>query len=141
VGLPGDEVVYRNKRLTINGSAVEMKLVGDYNYVEGGLNFVSTQRHTEKLGAHEHAVLVQPEVPSVQQSGVANFPFRDNCAYNDDGFTCKVPAGHYFMMGDNRDSSSDSRYWGFVPEANIVGKAFLIWWNFDEFKRIGSTIE
>jgi signal peptidase I len=44
------------------------------------------------------------------------------------------------MMGDNRDSSSDSRYWGFVPDANIVGKAFLIWWNFDEFKRIGQMI-
>lgn len=141
VGLPGDEVVYRNKRLTINGNSLEAKLTGDYNYVEGGLNFVSTQRHLEKLGEHEHSVLVQPDVPSVQQSGVANFPFRDNCAYNDEGFVCKVPAGHYFMMGDNRDSSSDSRYWGFVPEGNIVGKAFLIWWNFDELKRIGRSIE
>ncbi|MDB5903426.1 MAG: lepB [Betaproteobacteria bacterium] len=141
VGLPGDQVVYRNKRLTINGSEVEVKRAGEFNYVEGGLSFVSTQRFDENLGGHPHAILVQPDVPSVHLSGVGNFPNRENCAYNDEGFSCKVPPGHYFMMGDNRDSSSDSRYWGFVPEQNIVGKAFLIWWNFDELKRIGRIIE
>jgi signal peptidase I len=141
VGLPGDQVVYRNKRLTINGSEVDVKRAGEYNYVEGGLSFVSTQRFDENLGGHPHAILVQSDVPSVHLSGVGSFPYRDNCAYNDEGFSCKVPPGHYFMMGDNRDSSSDSRYWGFVPEQNIVGKAFLIWWNFDELKRIGSIIE
>jgi signal peptidase I len=141
IGVPGDDVVYRNKRLTINGREVEMQRDGEYNYVEGGLNFISTQRYAENLEGHKHATLLQPDVPSVQLSGVDNFPFRENCAYNDEGFTCKVPPGHYFMMGDNRDSSSDSRYWGFVPEENIVGKAFLIWWNFDEFRRIGRVIE
>lgn len=140
VGLPGDEIVYVNKRLTINGKEIALRPDGEYNYLEGGLNFVSTRRFQEQLGEHTHAVLTQENVPPVQLGGVQRFPFRDNCAYNDSGFRCKVPDRHYFLMGDNRDSSSDSRYWGFVPERNIVGKAFLIWWNFDDLKRIGQSI-
>jgi len=140
IGVPGDEIVYANKHLTINGKPIPLTADGEYNYLDGGLSFIPTQRHEEKLGEHTHSILTQAGVPSVQLSGVQRFPFRDNCAYNESGFRCKVPARHYFMMGDNRDSSSDSRYWGFVPERNIVGKAFLIWWNFDDLKRIGHSI-
>jgi signal peptidase I len=140
VGLPGDEIAYSGKRLSINGRELDYRPDGEYNYLEGSLNFVTTKRFEEKLGEHAHAILTQPEVPAVQLNGVQRFPFRDNCAYNESGFRCKIPDGHYFLMGDNRDSSSDSRYWGFVPERNIVGKAFMIWWNFDELKRIGRSI-
>ena len=142
VGVPGDKVSYQNKRLSINGQEVKAEADGQYNYVETGLSFVSTQRLKELLAPeHEHAILINPDIPTLRVSDVKRFPFHENCAYNEAGFTCTVPPGNYFMMGDNRDSSSDSRYWGFVPDENIVGKAFLIWWNFDEFKRIGHTIK
>jgi signal peptidase I len=71
-------------------------------------------------------------------AGADDFPYRDHCNFTVEGVVCKVPAGHYFMMGDNRDNSLDSRYWGFVPDANIVGKAFFVWMNFGNIGRIGS---
>ena len=141
VGLPGDKVTYRNKKLFINGQPMERQPVGDYSYVKSGLNYVSAKLYQEKLGEHLHDTLVLPEQPPVRVDDVdPSYAKRENCVYNEEGFSCTVPPGSYFMMGDNRDDSNDSRYWGFVPDRNIVGKAFFIWWNFNDLKRIGTVI-
>jgi signal peptidase I len=141
IGTPGDRVEYRRKQLVINGKPIPLTAPGTYALRESGLGALPLDLYTEKLGGSSHQVIVNPNAPPVSLPQVHQFSGRENCAYNDDGFTCQVPAGHYFMMGDNRDGSADSRYWGFVPEQNIVGRAFLIWWNFGEFKRIGSKIQ
>lgn len=142
IGLPGDTVAYQDKRLSINGHSIVVEPAGNFNYVTNGLNYIDGQTWTEHLGAHQHLSMTQKDMPPVLLHQVeGDFPARDNCTYNERGFVCKVPAGHYFMMGDNRDASNDSRYWGFVPDENIVGRAFMIWWNFGEFSRIGHFIE
>ena len=140
VGLPGDIVEYRNKRLWINGTEQAQVADGDYNYVEAGLNFVHTEKRIETLGERKHALLINPEMPTLHLGSVAEFIGRDSCRYDAEMLRCKVPEGQYFMMGDNRDNSRDSRYWGFVPDNQIVGKAFLIWMNFSDLKRIGISI-
>ena len=133
VGLPGDKVVYQNKRLSINGREMPLREAGDYLLKE---KIQYLKQYTETLGKVEHAILVDTSESSALPY-IKQFPQRENCIYNNSGVVCTVPPGHYFMMGDNRDNSSDSRVWGFVPEANIVGKAFFIWFNFSELRRFG----
>jgi signal peptidase I len=139
VGLPGDKVEYKGKLLAINGRPVPVQAAG--HYTDGELNYVRLPTFTEKLGERTHTMMVVPPEPTVNLAQVKQFPYRENCEYNDDGFTCTVPPGHYFMMGDNRDQSADSRYWGFVPDDHIKGRAFLVWMNFGDLKRIGNGIE
>jgi signal peptidase I len=134
VGVPGDEVAYLNKRLTLNGQPIETQALPDY-FDESTMRYF--KHFSEKLGSKPHQAIMDNDRPAFVP-GVDPFLFSENCQYTVEGVRCKVPAGHYFMMGDNRDNSADSRYWGFVPDANIVGKAFLVWMNFGNLKRIGA---
>ncbi len=134
VGLPGDKVEYFDKKLTINGQPVPQNAAGDYLHTD---RLYYSPSFVEKLGSVEHRIIVENAAPAYV-SQVTKYPFQENCTYTNRGLSCTVPAGHYFMMGDNRDGSFDSRGWGFVPEKNIVGKAFYIWFNSSDLKRIGS---
>jgi len=140
VAVPGDVLEYRDKQLTINGVLQQQQHDSAYNYVRGDSTFVHTERSAETLNGHVHDILVNPDLPLVNVGSVANFPFRENCSITERLVRCTVPPGNYFMMGDNRDDSRDSRYWGFVPDKFIVGKAFAIWMNFGDLKRVGSSI-
>jgi signal peptidase I len=134
VGVPGDTVAYLNKRLTINGQVVPTQAIPDFFDSDAMRYF---KQFEEGLGEKSHLLLNDDSRPAFVP-GADNFEGRDSCSYTVEGVTCKVPVGHYFMMGDNRDNSLDSRYWGFVPEKNIVGKAFFVWMNFGSLSRIGA---
>ena len=134
VGVPGDEVAYLNKRLSINGKAVPTDTLPEF-FDEDSMRYF--KQFEEDMGTAKHRLLNDDSRPAFVP-GADEFQFKQNCQYSVEGVVCKVPEGHYFMMGDNRDNSLDSRYWGFVPEKNIVGKAFFVWMNFGNLKRIGS---
>lgn len=125
IGLPGDVVEYRNKEVFINGEALPQAPVGGYVGTGRSAAHSSSVIRREQIDALEHEILVTEARPS----GTYRF---------------EVPADSYFVLGDNRDNSRDSRFWGFVPDQNLVGKAFLIWFSWDggpAFGRIGSGIK
>ena len=134
VGVPGDEVAYLNKTLSINGKPLPKVEQPDF-FDEDALRYAKQFQETN--GSKRYLLLNDADRPAFV-AGADDFEYRQNCRYSSEGVVCKVPAGHYFMMGDNRDNSLDSRYWGFVPEKNIVGKAFFVWMNFGSLKRIGA---
>ena len=134
IGVPGDKITYENKRLTVNGQPIAYEAIDDY------LDDEQARYHKqfiEKLAGVPHRILNDDSKRGVELAGVEEFPNKQACVYSYDKFTCIVPEGNYFMMGDNRDNSLDSRYWGFVPDKNIVGKAVVVWMNLSNPRRIG----
>ena len=143
IGLPGDTVSYYDKKLTINGKPITKVADGTYEYVDENDNtrISYNQQFKETMDGKTFQTLNLDSQPPVVMQLVQDFSYRENCQYDEHGFTCKVPQGYYFMMGDNRDNSLDGRYWGFVDDRLLVGKAFFVWMNFRDFGRIGHSVQ
>ena len=134
VGLPGDRIEYRNHVLKINGIQVSLFSMDRYYEANRAQTF---QQLTEQLGEVQHRV-IWADGDGAQAYAAMPQKNPGACVYSDGGVSCTVPEGNYFVMGDNRDNSEDSRFWGFVPDRNIVGHAFFIWMNFGNVRRIGN---
>ena len=129
IGLPGDKVSYIGKNVYVNGKRMVASMIGTYTETKDGMPIPSANRLNEDLENNVvHEILIDSTRPSFSGEWL-------------------VPEDNYFVMGDNRDNSNDSRFWGTVPEENLVGKAFMVWmnWNFEdggiEWSRIGNSID
>ena len=112
IGLPGDEISYRNKTLFVNGKEVPFTYVGPFvGSGDEGRKMAGAEERREQLPGVEHDILIRPMVAGAEG-------------------TFRVPAGQYFAMGDNRDNSEDSRYWGFVPAKDVAGRPLFIYYPF-----------